>query len=98
MFVDADHNILSGTISTKIGKMTELIFWQLDWNQLVGTVPTEVASLKQLQYFSLFGNKLDADVGIPQEICDMEIQLYATCGMCGQDCCTVCLPEDLVLP
>jgi hypothetical protein len=97
-FVDMNHNILSGTISTKIGQMSELVFWQFDWNQLVGTIPTEVAGLQELQYFSVFGNGFNDDVGIPRELCDLEIQLYATCGMCGLDCCTVCLPEQLILP
>jgi Leucine-rich repeat (LRR) protein len=97
-FVDMNHNILSGTISTKIGQMTQLVFWQFDWNQLIGTVPSEVASLPNLQYFSLFGNGFSDNVGMPRQVCEMGIQLYATCGMCGQDCCTVCLPEDVVLP
>jgi len=95
-FIDIDRNILSGTISTNIGTMNQLIFFQADFNQLIGTIPTEIANIPNLQYFSVFGNGFDKSVGIPMEICGLNIQIYANCEMCEDvgSCCAVCLPED----
>jgi len=94
-FIDFDRNILSGTISTKIGLMSQLIFYQVDFNQLIGTIPTEIANIPGLQYLSVFGNGFDESSGIPLEICDLNIQIYANCDMCTEvgNCCTVCLPD-----
>jgi len=98
-YIDIDRNIISGTISSNIGTMSQLIFFQADFNQLTGTIPTETANIPELQYFSIFGNGFDTSIGIPLEICGLNIQIYANCEMCKDagDCCTVCLPEGQIL-
>ena len=90
--LDFDHNIISGTLSTKIGQLRQLYFFQADFNQLIGTIPTEVASLPNLEFFSILGNGFGGS-GIPVDVCELRINIYANCDMCADlgSCCTECI-------
>ena len=44
-----DSNMLSGTLPTSIGKLSNLILCDFSWNQLQGSLPSEVGGLVNLE-------------------------------------------------
>lgn len=89
--IDLDTNKLTGTISTRIGQLTDLYIVQFDNNDMTGAIPTEIGELSNLGYLTIVGNSFSA-AGVPQEICDSLILVYANCQSCTIDgCCADCL-------
>ncbi len=57
-----DSNNLTGTISTDLGSLTNLIQLALSSNQLTGTIPAELGSLTALTHLHLNNNKLTGTI------------------------------------
>jgi hypothetical protein len=47
-FFDVSGNMLTGTVSTQIGKLEKLWFLGIKYNMMTGTIPTEIGSLSNL--------------------------------------------------
>jgi Leucine-rich repeat (LRR) protein len=88
--LDLDTNQLTGTISSRIGQLSNLYVAQFDKNKLTGTIPTEIGGLLDLGYLTIFGNSFSD--GVPQQVCDSQALVYASCSVCTIDgCCADCL-------
>jgi hypothetical protein len=88
--LDLDTNQLTGTISTRIGQLSDLYVAQFDKNKMTGTIPTEIGGLLNLGYLTIVGNSFSD--GVPQQVCDSQALVYASCGVCTIDgCCADCL-------
>ena len=53
---------LSLTIPTEIGKLTNLVFLDLDYNELTGTIPSTLYLLTNLETLDLNDNFLEGDI------------------------------------
>jgi hypothetical protein len=47
-FFDVGGNMLTGTVSTQIGKLEKLEILSIGDNMMTGTIPTEIGSLSNL--------------------------------------------------
>ena len=93
---------LSGTISTNVGKLTDLISLQYSFNRLTGTIPTEVTNLSRMRLFWTHINLLSGSM--PQQICQRvgpgNLEFLQT--DCGPEispvvdclCCSACCDRD----
>jgi Leucine-rich repeat (LRR) protein len=62
MQLDLDTNLLSGTVPTSIGMLTNLDFLDLGDNNLNGTIPTELGLLSNLEVLDLYSNRFNGTV------------------------------------
>jgi len=53
---------LTSTIPTEIGRLTNLIFVDLDYNKLTGSIPTELYALTDLETLDLNDNLLTGNI------------------------------------
>ena len=62
--LDLSHNVLHGTIPSKIllSLASKLVEFYLKDNQLVGSIPTEIGLLTSMQYLSLAENYLSEQI------------------------------------
>lgn len=61
--LDLSSNRLSSTISSKIGKLTNLKEWYVHYNFLTGALPIQAfRQLKQIKGFAVFGNRVEGNV------------------------------------
>ncbi len=94
---------LSGTLSAKIGLLTNIQTFRITMNSISGTIPTEMGSMIALQDVELQQNELTG--AIPSALCSLRGQeglviLNADCGRtnglddpmvtCSRTCCTSC--------
>lgn len=61
-----DHNNITGTLASEIGKLTGLASFSLTNTTVKGTIPTEVGQLTGLRRAWFYGNKLSGE--IPTEL------------------------------
>jgi hypothetical protein len=66
-----DHNNITGTFPTEIGKMPGLASFSLTNTTIHGTIPSEIGLLTGLRRLWLYGNKLHGS--IPAEIGNLPI-------------------------
>lgn len=66
-----DHNNITGTFPTEIGKLTGLASFSLTNTTVGGTIPTEVGNLSGLRRLWLYGNNLHGS--IPSQLGDLPI-------------------------
>jgi hypothetical protein len=66
-----DHNNITGTFPTEIGKMTGLASFSLTNTTVHGTIPSEIGKLTGLRRLWLYGNSLHGT--IPSEIGSLPI-------------------------
>lgn len=59
--------MLSGTISTRIGELSDLRFLQLDSNHFTGTLPSQLGQLKKLIFMSVADLNLNGIM--PSQVC-----------------------------
>jgi len=64
--IDLTNNVLSGSIPTSVGDLTNLTWLSLGMNSLTGPIPAEIGNLTNLQALRLWINQLDGS--IPDEI------------------------------
>jgi M6 family metalloprotease-like protein len=57
---------LTGPLSTRIGKLVNLWYLQLQYNQLSGSIPGEIGNLKKLEHLWIHENKFSGN--LPNEI------------------------------
>ena len=67
--IDLTNNVLSGSIPTSVGDLTNLTWLSLGMNSLTGPIPAEIGNLTNLQALRLWINQLDGS--IPDEIGDL---------------------------
>ena len=65
-FVNNGVNSFGGPLPTQLGRLTELLTWDVSQNAMDGTIPTEVGLLTKLTALWLFGNKLSGTCVEPQ--------------------------------
>ena len=56
--LNVGDNMLTGTIDTRIGQLTDLKGLHLFRNQFVGTIPSEIGALPYLTYSRIYGNQV----------------------------------------
>ena len=56
--LNVGDNMLTGTIDTRIGQLTDLKGLFLFRNQFVGTIPSEIGALPYLTYSRIYGNQV----------------------------------------
>ena len=65
-----DNNLLTGTLPSELGSLTNLQALRLSGNRLTGPIPAELGSLEHLQSLRLSGNQLTgaipAELGSPE--------------------------------
>jgi len=60
--IDLGKNNLSGSISSEIGKLNQLVTLDLGRNKLSGSISSEIGKLNQLVTFKLNGNKISETI------------------------------------
>ncbi len=69
-------NNLNGTITPKLGNLTNLLLLNLTWNQLTGSIPAELGNLTKLENLMLYSNQLGGS--IPPELGNLSQLVYLT--------------------
>ena len=57
-----ERGTLTGTIPSEIGRLSNLIFIDLDFNQLTGTLPTQLYTLVNMTQLDLNNNRLQGKI------------------------------------
>ena len=65
-YFGAFSNLLSGTISSKVGQLTDLITFEVDNNNLVGFLPTQMGLMENIEWLHVNNNNLAGE--IPSEL------------------------------
>jgi hypothetical protein len=65
-FICMHHNVLTGTISDRIGFLKNLKSFDVSFNRLTGTIPDTIKDLSNLQYLTTSGNNFS-----PQPLMDL---------------------------
>lgn len=76
-----DHNNITGTFPTQIGKLTELASFSLTNTTVHGTIPTEIGLLTGLRRAWFYGNNLRGE--IPAELGNLPI--LEVCELYGNE-------------
>lgn len=85
-------NVLTGTICTEIGDLTNLAELLLEGNQLTGSLPDTLTNLGDLVEFRVVDNQLEGKV--PEELCTTVEGLSVDHVGCDL-VCTCCVDESV---
>ena len=97
--------MLTGAISNKLSKMSDLVEFEIENNQFTGEIPFRLGKTP-ISVISAFGNNFNGTVA--QGLCDLVVEgqinvLKLDCAapsgevaeiVCPNDCCTVCCNRD----
>ncbi|CAB9513012.1 LRR receptor-like serine threonine-protein kinase At4g08850-like [Seminavis robusta] len=91
-----DHNVLKGTLSEHLGKLTLLQNLTLSANSFRGSIPSELVALTLLKTLELTATDLTGS--IPPEVCMMKLDgpltfVTANCRKVQCSCCDNCDPQ-----
>lgn len=89
------ENRITGSLSSNIGKLTNLEQLSLFNNELTGTIPSELGLLLSVEHILLNGTNLEGTV--PLEVCGLRdsgnlLNLIVDCNKVECDCCNECIP------
>jgi hypothetical protein len=62
MYSEGETNAVSGSIPTQIGRLTNLLTFNMENNTLSGTIPVDIANMTSLQRWILPDNKLSGTI------------------------------------
>jgi hypothetical protein len=88
-------NMLTGTLSTSIGLLSDLTVFGIMLNQMTGSLPSELGQLSSLYAISVFGNSFTGSFN--DTICLLS-GLYlveADCEEVECPCCTTCCVDEV---
>ena len=73
-----ERGTLTGTIPSEIGRLSNLIFIDLDFNQLTGSLPTQLFTLVNMTQLDLNNNRLEGPIGGIENFSRLEfLQLHS---------------------
>jgi hypothetical protein len=98
-------NMLTGSISNKLSKLSRLAEFEIEKNQFTGSIPFRLGGT-DLRIISAYGNQFNGTVA--QGLCDLvnegkieELRLDCAASLgevpeiiCPNDCCTMCCNRD----
>ena len=92
--VRIDFNMLTGTLSTAIGLLSNMTVFSVFDNRMTGTLPLELGQLVSLNAMSLYGNSFTGSVN--DTVCQLSevIILEMDCDEVDCPCCSLCCYGD----
>jgi len=73
-----ERGALTGTIPSEIGRLSNLIFIDLDFNQLTGSLPTQLFTLVNMTQLDLNNNRFQGRIGGMENFSRLEfLQLHS---------------------